>query len=227
MRGCYPCYRRVCAASIHESEVGMSPRRRASLSASVAALIGGAIMALSSGAAAQNKGDRMPAKGSAQSAPGNGDGADLHLFRPAVDSKGFFTVNGADILGHLDFSLGLVLDYGYGLMPLNKGHGKDATHETDYMVRHGFTGTFQVDLGLFSWVVVGISAPVVLFGGDAATDIGPTGATYNDDNMDLQAFGNLAAHVKVRILRPEGPIGLAVVAQAGYGVTGARNFGAE
>ena len=30
---------------------------------------------------------------------GNGDGLDTHLFRPAVDSKGFFSVNGSDILG--------------------------------------------------------------------------------------------------------------------------------
>src|SRR5688572_13893738 len=28
----------------------------------------------------------------------NGDGADTHLFRPAVDSKGFFSVNGSRIL---------------------------------------------------------------------------------------------------------------------------------
>ena len=31
-------------------------------------------------------------------------GLDLHLFRPAVDSKGYLTVNGTDILGNGDFS---------------------------------------------------------------------------------------------------------------------------
>ena len=41
------------------------------------------------------------------------DGMDLHLFRPAVDSKGHLSVNGTDILGHLDFSFGLVLDFGH------------------------------------------------------------------------------------------------------------------
>jgi hypothetical protein len=30
----------------------------------------------------------------------NGAGTDTHMFRPAVDSKGFFTVNGAEVLGH-------------------------------------------------------------------------------------------------------------------------------
>ena len=29
-------------------------------------------------------------------------GANAHLFRPPVDSKGFITVNGADVVGHLD-----------------------------------------------------------------------------------------------------------------------------
>lgn len=194
-------------------------RRSRTLALAAAALLGGAVMAASPSASAQNKTDRIQ--------KGNGEGADLHLFRPAVDSKGFFSVNGADILGHLDFSLGLVMDYGYGLMPVNKGHGKDATHETDYMVRHAFTGTFQLDVGLFSWVVVGISAPVLLFGGDAVRGIGPTGALYDDDNLDLQALGNFAGHVKLRILSPEGPIGIAVVAQAGYEIGGARNFGTE
>jgi len=44
-------------------------------------------------------------------------GMDLHLFRPAVDSKGIITVNGADILGHQDFSFGLILDAGLGIVP--------------------------------------------------------------------------------------------------------------
>lgn len=153
----------------------------------------------------------------------NGDGMDQHLFRPAIDSKGFFAVNGADILGHLDFSLGLVLDYGYNQLHLNDGHGSDV------LLRHAFQGTLQVDLGLFNWVVLGISAPVILNGGDAVTDIGPTGATYGDDSLEGQALGHVAGHVKLRLLRPEAgsPLGLAILAQAGAEVGGSRNFGAE
>src|SRR6188472_4695983 len=49
-------------------------------------------------------------------ASANGDGMDTHLFRPAVDSKGFFSVNGSDILGAGNLSFGLVLDYGRNLM---------------------------------------------------------------------------------------------------------------
>ena len=32
----------------------------------------------------------------------------LQLFRPAIDSKGYVTVNASQVLGHKDFSLGLV-----------------------------------------------------------------------------------------------------------------------
>jgi OOP family OmpA-OmpF porin len=172
----------------------------------------GATLALASGAAAQDKVPRVQAAGA---------GVDLHLFRPALDSKGFFSVNGADILGHLDFSLGLVLDYGYGLMHLNKGHGSDV------MLQHAFQGTFQFDIGILNYVVIGVSAPVILNSGGVATDIGPTGATYDDDNLDLQALGHVAAHVKVRLLSAEGPLGVSILAQAGYELGGSKNFGAE
>jgi hypothetical protein len=47
---------------------------------------------------------------------GNGEGMDTHLFRPAVDSKGYFSVNGSDIIGKNDISFGLVLDYGRNIM---------------------------------------------------------------------------------------------------------------
>lgn len=193
----------------------MSPRRPAGFIASVlgALAFAGAMAASPDAAAQNNKTDRVK--------PG---GVDLHLFRPAIDSKGFFTVNGADLLGHLDFSLGLVLDYGYGQMHLNPGHG------TDVLLRHAFQGTVQFDLGLLNWVVIGISAPVVLNGADAATDIGPSGATFDDDDMNIQALGHVSGHLKVRILRPDenNPFGLAIVGQAGYEIGGgSSNFAAE
>src|SRR5689334_13600411 len=84
-------------------------------------------------------------------AHGNGAGMDLHLFRPAVDSKGFFSVNGADSLGHRELSFGLVLDYGHALLPMNPGHG------ADYLVEHALQGTFQFDVGLANYFVLGFS----------------------------------------------------------------------
>ena len=155
-------------------------------------------------------------------ADGNGAGMDGHLFRPAVDSKGFFSVNGADILGHKDLSFGLVLDYGHGLMPLNSGHG------ADYLVEHALQGTFQFDVGLFNYLVVGMSLPIVVNGGDTATDIGAgPGQNTGDAGLNAQALGNLAVHAKLRILRPDAPIGIALLAQAGYGVGESQNFASE
>ncbi|MEO5730835.1 MAG: OmpA family protein, partial [Byssovorax sp.] len=155
-------------------------------------------------------------------ADGNGAGMDAHLFRPAVDSKGFFSVNGADILGHKDLSFGLVLDYGHGLMPLNSGHG------ADYLVEHALQGTFQFDVGLFNYLVVGMSLPIVVNGGDTATDIGAgPGQNTKDAGLNAQALGNLAVHAKLRILRPDAPIGIALLAQAGYGVGESQNFASE
>ncbi len=188
-------------------------RARSVFSLALSAAIGALALAAPAPAAAQNKTERVQ--------PGNGDGMDLHLFRPAVDSKGFFSVNGADILGHLDFSLGLVLDYGYGMMPLADGN------RSDYLLEHALQGTFQFDLGILNYVVIGISAPVVVNGGGQLAGIGPTGATYNDDKMDAQALGHVAAHIKLRLLRPDGPLGIALLAQAGHEIGGSREFAAE
>jgi OOP family OmpA-OmpF porin len=151
----------------------------------------------------------------------SGDGLDDHLFRPALDSKGFFSVNGADILGSGDVSFGLVIDYGHGLMEMNEGYG------SDYLVEHAFQGTFHFDYGIGNLAVVGISAPVVLNAGDTATGIGPTGATYDDDKLDAQALGQFSAHGKIRILRPDGPLGLALLVQVGTEVAGADDLAAE
>ncbi|HMR11433.1 MAG TPA: hypothetical protein PKA88_36890, partial [Polyangiaceae bacterium] len=54
----------------------------------------------------------------------NGEGMDTHLFRPAVDSKGFMAVNGSDILGANDISFGLVLDYRRNIMRPNEDRGR-------------------------------------------------------------------------------------------------------
>ena len=54
----------------------------------------------------------------------NGDGLDTHLFRPALDSKGFFHTNGTDILGANDISFGLVIDYGRNLLRV-RDRGQD------------------------------------------------------------------------------------------------------
>jgi outer membrane protein OmpA-like peptidoglycan-associated protein len=158
-----------------------------------------------------------------RAAQGNGDGMDNHLFRPAVDSKGFFAVNGADILGHNDVSLGLVLDYGHGLVPVTAGHG------ADLLIQHSFQGTLQFDYGIKNFLVLGLSAPVILSAGEQVDDLGPGGtANYTSQGYNAQALGSIALHAKLRLLRPTtDPIGIAIIGQAGFGLGEVRNFAAE
>ena len=134
-------------------------------------------------------------------ADGNGDGMDLHLFRPAIDSKGFFSVNGADILGHNDLSLGLVLDYGHGLLPLSPGHGAEAPGRArvpgHVPVRHR-----PLQLRRRS------ASPrrSSLNGGDAGDGHRPRrpGRTRRRRRASTRRpSANLAVHAKLRILRPE------------------------
>ncbi len=151
-------------------------------------------------------------------------GMDLHLFRPAMDSKGYLSVNGTDILGHLDFAFGLVVDMGGGLMPYN-GFVNDATQPVagltpstycgrdllcgraiDYVA----TGTLQFNLGLFNLLEVGAQVPVGFVGGRNVTIPG----IFNDPTMgnpaadSYQGFGGIVLHAKLRILRAERNSGL-------------------
>lgn len=134
---------------------------------------------------------------------------DTHLFRPALDTKGFFAVNGADIMGKNDWSIGLVMDYGRHIMRLKPGHGSAA------MVPHSFQGTMQFNFGFLNVADVGLTAPVNLMMGEAVTDVGPTGQTYNAGKLDVQNFSWVGAHAKLRLLRPEKHFGLALSWQGG------------
>src|SRR5260221_3337787 len=151
---------------------------------------------------AEAQDNRLPLSGA------NGDGMDTHLFRPAVDSKGFFSVNGSDILAANDISFGLVMDYGHNIMRLQPGHGADA------LITHSFQGTFNFNYGIANLATVGITIPVNLEGGSAVTNVGPAGGLYSTQgDFNSQSFGFVALHGKYRITRVERGFGLAVLAQ--------------
>jgi len=205
------------------------------------------ILGLPALAQAQARDERAP--------EGNGDGLDTHLFRPAVDSKGFFSVNGSDILGAGNISFGLVLDYGRNLMrtrsdrvprgtvtndagdPVDDQECKDescmvAVDENgtgvSALVPNSIQGTFGFNYGVANLGVVGLSIPVILMTGDAAYGIGPTGNTYNSAELNAQKISSLAVHGKFRITRVDRMIGLAAVVQAGIPIASApRDLGAD
>ena len=135
----------------------------------------------------------------------SGDGGmDLHLFRPAVDSKGLLTLNGTDILGDGDFSFGLILDAGLGILPFN-GFIDDNTvtaanaEETTRLVDTFFSGTLHFNYGFANTVVAGIQLPIQVASGPNTQVPGQ----YNDNTagLDYQGLGNITVHGKVRLTR--------------------------
>ncbi|HEY8076010.1 MAG TPA: hypothetical protein VIF62_17910, partial [Labilithrix sp.] len=134
-----------------------------------AAVFGGALLA-SRRAEAQNNNNLIPAE--------NGKGFDTHLFRPALDSKGFFSTNGSDILGKNDLSFGLVIDWGRTLLRVN-----DNGQDSKQLINNSFQGTFSFNYGIANILVAGLTLPVNIMSGDQQQDhatppkptqIGPT-----------------------------------------------------
>jgi OmpA-OmpF porin, OOP family len=168
----------------------------------------------------------------------NGDGFDTHLFRPALDSKGFFHTNGTDILGKNDISFGLVIDYGRGLLRTTD-KGQDSAN----LIDHSFQGTFSFNYGIANILVAGLTLPVNLMSGEQQfsnqlTPPGPTqtgpvanggvGQQWTSEQTDFQNVSFAALHAKARILRIEKGFGLAASLQVGLPISDApRNAGAD
>jgi OOP family OmpA-OmpF porin len=124
---------------------------------------------------------------------------DVQNFRPAMDSKGFITVERSKALGTLEPSFGLVLNY--ALNPLKQ----DFDGETEDLVHHYLTGNFVFALGFANIVEIGASLPVVIIRGDAD---GPG----DEPELSGDGFGDAAFSLKVRILdRERFPVGIAIV----------------
>ncbi len=162
-----------------------------------------------------------PSLARAQGAPGrlSSGGMDLHLFRPAVDSKGHLSVNGTDILPHLGISFGLVLDGGFGMVPFNGfvNESDVAADSANYcsgrdnllcgrLVDSQLTGTLHFNVGLANLLIVGVQIPVSIGSGPNLTIPG----AFNDvaesrrtTGLDNQTLGNIAIHSKIRLLRAE------------------------
>ena len=165
----------------------------------------------------------VPAAASAQRSGGPND---IQLFRPAMDSKGYITLNASQVLGHLDLSFGLVINY--SRRPLNIAGSSlrgdwcsdgdpncspsSATYiPSRYRVDNMVTGHLQAALGLFKFGEVGLSLPFTFWNGDS--DPNPeTGSNGDDGGIDAQGIGDLGLHLKGRILNTsKHPVGLAVV----------------
>ncbi len=130
---------------------------------------------------------------------------DLNAFHPAMDSRGYLTVNASQVLGDKEISFGLgALDWGHSLLKLD---GMGNTYSIDDMIGATLIGAFGIHAGSAE-LEFGASVPFLIMSGDRGPDVG-----QNQFKLDGQGIGNIGLHFKTRFLKTSrGPhIGLGVV----------------
>ncbi len=159
--------------------------------------------------------------GSSAAHADTGGNVDLSSFRPAMDSRGYLTINASQVLGDKEVSFGLgSLDWGHHLLELS-GNG-DHTYTINNIITATLVGAFGIHAGPVE-LEFGISAPFKLMAGDIAPD--KTNQPNSNDNKDYkvdgQGIGNIGLHFKTRFLKTsKGPhIGLGVIASVYLGQT--------
>ncbi len=189
----------------------------------------------------------VPGYAAAQEARLVNGGMDLHLFRPALDSRGYFSVNGSEVMPHKEFSFGLVMDAGFGILRYNGFDNNPDQRASEVntesrIARQAFTGTFMFNFGLIDRLVIGIALPITFFrGGDVQTPdraaLGGTcsgatssGCLYNFEGNGLrsQGVGDLTLSFKARLLNlGRYPAGIAVTLRAQFPTAKTTQFAGE
>jgi OmpA-OmpF porin, OOP family len=160
----------------------------------------------------------VPLTASAQ----RGGDIDIDSFRPAVDSRGYITVNASQTLAHKDLSFGLVTDWGFRVLNLegppfgNTPAYKDGN--TTYEVENVISPTLQAAFGLFNRFEIGLTIPFRIVNGSSGPPFVGVPGDPNDDNsfhFSAQGLGDIGLHLKVRILdTSHHPFGLALLGSA-------------
>src|SRR5687767_5539743 len=74
-----------------------------------------------------------------------GGNIDLNVFRPAIDSRGYLTINASQTLGDFEVSFGLgALDWGYKLLQFD---ANGSTYSVDHIVSATLIGAFGKHVG--------------------------------------------------------------------------------
>ena len=127
------------------------------------------------------------------------NGFDLQLFRPAIDTKGYLTLNASQVLGLWDISFGLVGTIAGQPLRLE---GIDKTDGNKFNYDFLLTPSLQFAVG-FKYAELALTLPVQIASGsgDPSPYINPTNreatATFSYSG---QAIGDLGIHVKGRFL---------------------------
>ena len=138
---------------------------------------------------------------------------ELGGFRPAMDSRGYLTVNASQVLGNKEFSFGLgSLDWGYKLLTFQNGTN---TYAVNNIITATLIGAFGVKAGPAE-LEFGVSAPLRIMNGDRGPDFKDP-VNHNNDQafkIDGQGLGNIGFHFKTRFIKTSRPphVGLGVIA---------------
>ncbi len=133
---------------------------------------------------------------------------DIQNFHPAMDSRSFVTVERSKILGTLEPSFGLFLNY--AVDPLTQQIRGPDFDETVPLVTHHLAGDFNLSIGIAHIVQFGVRVPVAIVRGDPD---GPGDA----EELAGDGFGDIAATAKIGILDREAfPVGIAITADAAF-----------
>ncbi|MBA3503196.1 MAG: hypothetical protein H0T65_22740, partial [Deltaproteobacteria bacterium] len=142
-----------------------------------------------------------------------GGNIDLNVFRPAIDSRGYLTVNASQVLGDVEVSFGLgSLDWGYKLLDFE---ANGAEYSVDHLISATLIAAFGKHVGPIE-LEVAVSVPLTIMSGDRAPDfVDPANSNNNRDfKIDGQGISNVGLHLKTRFLKTSRPphIGLGVIA---------------
>jgi outer membrane protein OmpA-like peptidoglycan-associated protein len=140
-----------------------------------------------------------------------GGNIELNAFRPAMDSRGYITVNASQVLGHTELSFGLVTNWGYRVLQFEEG---DSAYEVTNVITPTLIAAFGLKLGPIE-LEPGVSLPFQVMSGDEDPDFEGDPGMNNGDRFafDGQGLGDIGLHLKTRFLSTsKGPrIGLALI----------------
>ena len=145
---------------------------------------------------------------------------DLQVFRPASDTKGYITLNGAQVLAPLDVSFGIVTTGAWRPLKLQGGNidmGGGQTAASSLTIKYLVTTTLQGAVGLFQTdhlgLQLGVGLPIGIVNGEALPSLDNGSGTAPTHYLtNYQGVGDLSLQPKIRLLNPSRvPVGVAII----------------
>ncbi|HXT95637.1 MAG TPA: transporter, partial [Polyangia bacterium] len=138
---------------------------------------------------------------------------DLQLFRPAMDSKGFITINSSGVLGQGDVSFGLVTSY--ARKPLVLNGPAVGGQPTQFNVNNLVSPSLQAAVGFTHLphlgFELGLILPFAIMSGESLPN-NPTAMGTQTFTFTAQGLGDLQVHPKIRLMNAtRNGLGLAII----------------